>query len=140
MPFFDEVKDDIDSYLRRSERYAAAQKWTVETWAVHLSALLRGRALDVYALLPQDQALNYEALKTSLLKRFERTEDGFRNRFRKCRPEAGETVSQFSVRLGSYLNRWIELCKVDHSFVGLTGSISLNVQQRSITACERTHS
>ena len=62
MPFFDEVKDDIDSYLRRFERNAAAQKWAVETWAVNRSALLLDRALDVYALLPQDQALNYEAL------------------------------------------------------------------------------
>ena len=69
MPFFDEVKDDIDSYLRRFERYAAAHKWAVETWAVNLIALLLDRALDVYALLPQDQAVNYEALKTSLLKR-----------------------------------------------------------------------
>ena len=77
MAFFDEVKDDIDSYLRRFERYAAAQKWAVETWAVNLSALLLDRALDVYALLPQDQALNYEALKTSLLKQFERRKIGF---------------------------------------------------------------
>ena len=48
MPFFDEVKDDIDSYLFK--RYTAAQKWAVETWAVNLSALLRGRTLNVYAL------------------------------------------------------------------------------------------
>eukprot|EP00105_Crassostrea_gigas_P036715 XP_019920863.1 PREDICTED: uncharacterized protein LOC105323550 isoform X1 [Crassostrea gigas] len=61
-----EIKDDIDSYLRRFERYAEAQKWKPDTWAVNLSALLRGRALDVYALLPQEQALNYDALKTSL--------------------------------------------------------------------------
>ncbi|XP_052713545.1 uncharacterized protein LOC128187272 [Crassostrea angulata] len=84
MPFFDEVKDDIDSYLRRFERYAEAQKWKPDTWAVNLNALLRGRAHDVYALLPQEQALNYDALKTSLLKRFERIEDGFRQRFRMC--------------------------------------------------------
>ena len=50
MPLFYEVKDDIDSYLRRYERYATAQKWAVKTWAVNLSALLRCRASDVYAL------------------------------------------------------------------------------------------
>lgn len=27
MPFLDESKDDIDSYLRRFERYATEQKW-----------------------------------------------------------------------------------------------------------------
>ena len=60
-----------------------------------MSALLRSRTLDVYALLPQDQTVNYEALKTLLLKRFEGTDDGFRHRFRKCRPEAGDFLSIF---------------------------------------------
>ncbi|XP_061176104.1 uncharacterized protein LOC133185059 [Saccostrea echinata] len=119
MPVFDEVKDDIDSYLRRFERYAAAQKWKLDSWAVNLSALLRGRVLDVYALLPQEKALDYDALKTALLKRFEKTEDGFRQKFRKSRPEVGETFSQFVVRLGSYLDRWIELGRVDKTFEGL---------------------
>ncbi|XP_061184347.1 uncharacterized protein LOC133192347 [Saccostrea echinata] len=115
MPVFDEVKDDIDSYLRRFERYAAAQKWKLDSWAVNLSALLRGRALDVYALLPQEKALDYDALKTALLKRFEKTEDGFRQKFRKSRPEVGETFSQFVVRL----DRRIELGRVDKTFEGL---------------------
>lgn len=119
MPFFEETKDDIDSYLRRFERYATAQKWNIETWAVNLSALLRGRALDVYSLLPQERALDYATLKAALLKGFERTEDGFRQHFRRCRPERGETFTQFSVRLGSYLDRWIELGKVNKTFQGL---------------------
>ena len=33
-----------------------------------LSALLKGKALDVYALLPSDQALDYDALKWHYLK------------------------------------------------------------------------
>ena len=86
MPPFEESKDDIDSYLRRFERYAHAQGWKIETWATSLSALLKGRALDVYALLPYESACDYDALKTALLKRFELIEDGFRQKFRSCRP------------------------------------------------------
>lgn len=56
MSFFDESKDNIDSCLRRFERYATAQKWKEDSWVVNLSALLQGRALDVYALLPQEKA------------------------------------------------------------------------------------
>lgn len=62
-----------------------------DSWAVNLSALLQGHALDVYALLPQEKATDYDALKTALLKRFEKTEDGFRQKFRRCRPKVGET-------------------------------------------------
>lgn len=119
MPFFEETKDDIDSYLRRFERYATAQKWNVETWAVNLSALLRGRALDVFSLLPQERALDYATLKAALLKRLERTEVGFRQQFRRCRQERGETFTQFSVRLASYLDRWVELGRVNKTFQGL---------------------
>ena len=49
-PAFDEGKDEMDSYLLRFERYATAQKWKKEDWATNLSALLKGKALDVYAL------------------------------------------------------------------------------------------
>ena len=78
---FDDSKDDMDSYLRRFERYADVMKWKKDMWATNLSALLKGRALDVYALLPPDQALDYDALKTALLKRFDLTEDGFKRKF-----------------------------------------------------------
>ena len=63
LPTFEEGKDEMDSYLHRFERYATAQNWKPEVWATHLSALLKGRALDVYALLPSEKALDYNELK-----------------------------------------------------------------------------
>ena len=59
IPAFNEGKDEMDSYLFRFERYATAQKWEPETWATGLSALLQVKALDVYALMPKENALNY---------------------------------------------------------------------------------
>ena len=44
------------------------------------------------------------------------TEEGFKKKFRFCRPEVGETFSQFTVRLSSYLTRWIEMSKISSSF------------------------
>ena len=52
IPAFNEGKDEMDAYLLRYERYATAQEWKKETWATGLSALLQGKALDVYALMP----------------------------------------------------------------------------------------
>ncbi|CAG2216072.1 unnamed protein product [Mytilus edulis] len=119
LPPFEEGTDDMDAYLRRYERYAISQKWDKSIWATHLSALLKGNALNVYALLPSDQALDYDALKTCLLKRYNMTEDGFKQKFRSCRPEFGETFQQFSVRLGSYFSRWIDMSNVLKTFDGL---------------------
>ena len=111
IPPFDETKDEIDSFLRRFERYALSMKWDKSMWATHLSALLKGRALDVFSLMPVRQASNYDELKAALLRRYDMTEDGLKRKFRACRPEVGESFSQFSVRLASYLTRWIEIGK-----------------------------
>ena len=80
IPAFNEGKDEMDSYLLRFERYATAQKWEPETWATGLSALLQGKALHVYALMPKEYALNYDKLNVSLLKRYELTEEGFKRK------------------------------------------------------------
>ena len=112
IPAFNEGKDEMDSYLLRFERYATAQKWEPDTWATGLSALLQGKALDVYALTPKEDALNYDKLKVALLKRYELTEEGFKRKYKKCRPENGETFQQFTTRMKSYFTRWIDMASI----------------------------
>ena len=116
LPHFVEGKDNMDAYLKRFEKYAEVQSWPKTSWAVSLSALLQGKALDVYCRLPADKAENYDALKEALLLRFELTGDDFRKKFRYSNPEPGETPSQFVVRLEHYLSRWIELSGVKRTF------------------------
>ena len=70
MPYFDEERDFMDSYLGRFERFAETRKWKREHWAMYLSALLKGRALDVYSRMPPEQAGDYDRLKDALLKRY----------------------------------------------------------------------
>jgi len=67
MPYFDEERDFMDSYLGRFERFAETQKWKREHWAMYLSALQKGRALDVYSRMPPEQAGDYDRLKDALL-------------------------------------------------------------------------
>ena len=73
LPYFEESKDKMDSYLSRSEKYATANKWDKKVWAAYLSVLLKGRALDVYRLSTED-AEDYDKLKDALLKNFDMTE------------------------------------------------------------------
>ena len=69
IPAFNEGKDEMDSYLLRFERYATAQRWEPDTWATGLSTLSQGMAQDVYALVPKEDAFDYNKLKRALLKR-----------------------------------------------------------------------
>ena len=119
IPAFNEGKDEMDSYLLRFERYATAQKWEPDTWATGLSPLLQGKALDIYALMPKEDALNYDKLKVALLKRYELTEEGFKRKYKKCRPENSETFQQFTTRMKSYFTRWIDMASIEKSYEGL---------------------
>ena len=132
LPYFEVEKDDMDAYLQRFERYAFAQKWPPDQWAITLSALLKGKALEVYSRIPPEQALEYDVLKKALLKCFEMTEDGFRKRFQNCRPEVGETFTQFSNHLVRYIHRWMELAKTDKTFEGL---LDLILRDQFIQSC-----
>ena len=78
-----------------------------------MSALLKGKALDVYALMPIEQALDYDMLKAALLKRYELTEKGFNRRYKKCKPDSGETFQQFTSGLKSHFTRWVELARIE---------------------------
>ena len=93
----------MDSYFLRFERYVTAQKWK------RIGLLLKDKALDVYALMPVEAALNYNMLKAPLLKRYELTENEFKRRYKKCRLYSGETFQQFTSRMKSYFTRWIDM-------------------------------
>jgi hypothetical protein len=84
-------------------------KWREEDWAIRLSALLTGDALEAYTRLSDDDAAKYETVKEALLLCYNFTDKGYCQRFRECRPKPGETPRQFVARLSSYLRKWVEL-------------------------------
>ena len=103
LPSFIDEKDELDSYLLRFERFAENVSWEKDTWAIKLSALLTGRAMDVYTRMSDADASDYGKLKKALLTRYNYTEDGYRKRFREATPETEETPDQFVIRLKNYL-------------------------------------
>ena len=116
LPYFDEHTVKMDSYLTRFESYALSNKWDPSMWASYLSALLKGRALEVFVRLSGDDQSDYGQIKEALLTNFDLTERSFRKKFRDCRPEKAETFRQFSGRLASYLDKWLGLAKVEKTY------------------------
>ena len=81
LPAFVDGKHHLDAYLQRFEKFATTAKWDKAGWAAKLSALLSGRALDVYSRLSEEAALDYGKMKIALMKRYDLTEDGYRRKF-----------------------------------------------------------
>ena len=93
LPSFVDGKDVLDAYLQRFERFAETAKWHNTRWASRLSALLSGRALEVYSRLSEEAAKDYDKVKIAFLKRYDLT--GYRRKFRASKPEVDESPDQF---------------------------------------------
>ena len=63
----------MDSYLTRFERNAISNKWDPSMWASYLSALLKGRDLEVFVRLSKDDQSDYGQIKEALLTNFDLT-------------------------------------------------------------------
>ena len=77
LPYFDEHTDKMDSYITRFESYAISNKCDPSMWALYLSALLKGRALEVFVRLSKDDQSVYGEIKEALLTNFDLTECSF---------------------------------------------------------------
>ena len=106
----------MDSYLTRFESYDTACKWDSAMWALYLSALLKGRALEVFVRLSKEDQSDYEQIREALLNNFNLTGRQFKRKFRESRPEKSETFRQFSGRMASNLEKWLAMAKVEKCF------------------------
>ena len=97
LPSFVDGKDNLDAYLQQFKRFAVTAKWEKAGWATKLSALLSGRALEVYSRLSEEAASDYDKMKIALMRRYDLTEDGYRRKFRTSKPEIDESPDQFIV-------------------------------------------
>ena len=81
LPSFIGEKDELDSCLLCFECYSENASWENDRWAIKLSVLLTGRAMDVYTRMSDADASDYDKLKKALLTRYNYTGDGYRKRF-----------------------------------------------------------
>ena len=77
----------------------------------------------MYSCMDEEDALHYEKLKEAILYRYDYTEDGFRENFRKSKAQKNESPEQFIARLKGYLRRWIELAPVEQTYDGIVDLI-----------------
>ena len=134
LPRFRESEGNIDVYLQRFERYAAHEGWEHDCYAIYLSALLEGPALDIYHRMPSECANDYDALKEALLKRYSFTAQDFRKRFFNSKQANSESAPQFMSRLKHYLFQWIELSKIVPSYEDV---MDLLLREQFLCSCPR---
>ena len=119
LPNFNPEKDDIDAFIFRFEAHATALKWERASWPIHFAASLQGASLTFYQSLCSAGPIEFDTLKEQFLKKYQCTEEGFRERFRAAKPEVGESFVAFFTRLRHLFERWIDLSRVAKTFDGV---------------------
>ena len=112
LPIFQDGINNIDAYLQRFERFAKLQNWETADYAMALSTLLTGQALEVYARLSNTDATDYTKIKTALFKNYSLTEEGFRVKFRHSKPKDSESPEQYLTRIETYCESWLATAEV----------------------------
>ena len=114
IPNFDESKDLMDAYLYRFEQHASVQRWDKKVWPICLASHLTGQALALYhSITDAEGHVEYDMLRTQLLKQFACTAEEARLRFRRLRPDQSKTGEAIGSELKRHLSTWLDRAGVE---------------------------
>ena len=100
--------DDIEAYLTTFERLAGGFGIEKERWAYLLAPQLTGKAQQAFAALPTEVSGDYDEVKAAILRRYNITEEAYRQRFRGVARKEGGSYRELGVRAMDLLNRWMQ--------------------------------
>ena len=102
--------DDIEAYLTTFEHLMQVDEAEEATWALRLAPQLTGNAQRAYAAMRDSDALDYGKVKAAILKRYNISEETYRQRFRVARRKDRESYSELVVRLEDLGHKWMAGC------------------------------
>ncbi len=94
------------------ERIASALNWYKEVWPLLLQCRLTGKAQDVCASLSLEESLNYDMVKTAILRTYELVPEAYRQRFRNHQKKSCQTFVEFAREKGVLFDKWCISSKV----------------------------
>lgn len=100
--------DDVEHFLITFERIAAACQWPKSDWVFRLIPLLTGKARGAYVHMDVDDSLEYDNVKTAILKKYDINPETYRQRFRSLEVGRDESPKELYVRLKELYGKWIQ--------------------------------
>lgn len=104
--------NEVDSYFNVFERIAVALRWPPEVWTLLLQCKMHGRAQDAIAALPVEDSLDYETVKSAILRAYELVPEAYRQKFRAHKKTPTQTYVEFAREKGTLFDKWCAACRV----------------------------
>uniref|UniRef100_A0A8C2FDI9 SCAN box domain-containing protein n=1 Tax=Cyprinus carpio TaxID=7962 RepID=A0A8C2FDI9_CYPCA len=106
-------ESEVDSYFTAFERVAANLKWPKEMWALLLQCSLVGKAQEVSSALPIEQSLDYDIVKSAVLRTYELVPEAYRQKFRNLSKTVNQTFVEFAREKKNHFEKWCLSSKVN---------------------------
>ena len=116
---FDNVAENLDSFISRFEIVAKAYELPSQLWPIEFSKCLNGESLTVYEMLDYESKTDFDALIQALRKKYNISEGSYRRLFKTSKPLKSERLSDFVWRLKHYLKMWLQKSKCKEDYDGL---------------------
>lgn len=93
VPLFSE--QDVDGYFPLFEHVANMLKWPKNIWPLLLQSVFIGKAQEAYTSLPTELSLNYDEVKSALLRAYELVPEAYHQMFHRSKKTDNLTYQEF---------------------------------------------
>ncbi|XP_036419555.1 uncharacterized protein LOC118803140 isoform X2 [Colossoma macropomum] len=105
-------ESEVDSYFVAFERVATTLRWPQGVWPILLQCTLVGKAQEVYSALPIEESLDYEVVKSAVLRAYELVPEAYRQNYRAHSKTANQTYVEFAREKRHLFNKWCNASQV----------------------------
>lgn len=138
MPKFDTKSCDIILYLSLFEKQVQRFKIEDKDWVSSLLSLMPPDIVELIARIPDEKFEDYQYVKDVLLKRFQLSAEGFRQKFVQHQRSAEKTWKDFVYEVTNYFEGWLDGLNVK-DFKGLKDLIITDQVKRRVPYEIRDH-
>lgn len=111
VPLFDE--DDPQEFFLQFERVANTLNWPREFWTLLIQTVLKGKGRSSYLSLSTAQQLDFDLVKSTVLKSYQLTAEYYRQKFRNNKKDINQTYLEYSHSSNKYFKRWLTASNIN---------------------------
>lgn len=104
---------EVDSYFTAFEHIKTTLKWPEDVWSLLLQCKLVGRAQEVCASLSIADSLDYEVVKSTILRAYELVPEAYRQKFHSCSKSDSQTFVEFAREKAVIFDKWLAASKAE---------------------------
>ena len=99
---------EVEKYFPNFERVAITLEWPKQYWTLLLQCVLKGRAQEVYSVLPLEDSADYDKVKAAILDAYQLVPEAYRQKFRHFKRTERQTYVEFAAEETTLFDRWCQ--------------------------------